>query len=130
MKNKLFPLFFLTCLVVISCGEKSDPIFEEVMAIHDEVMPETGYMHQLKKKLEAQRNEGADSFAIIEIQDGINALIEADDAMFDWMREFRPPEEKQAREAYLLNEKRRIKEVSDKMKNSIANAEKILSIEK
>jgi hypothetical protein len=120
----ILSLFFL----VPSCGEKGDPLFDEVMVIHDEVMPKTGYMQKLKTQLEASKSKTTDSLEILNIQNVIDDLVTADDAMFDWMKDFRPPEDKDIRDSYLIEEKIRIQSVSDQMLKSISDAEKLLSI--
>lgn len=128
MKLKSFYFILVGLLFFSACesGEKSelDKLKDEVMAVHDEVMPEIKYMQKLVKEL---KNEPADT---PESKKEINTLIyninEADSLMFDWMRNYRVPkkvEDEAKVKSYLLEELDKISLVNKKMKSSILAAE-------
>jgi hypothetical protein len=98
-------------------------LYEEVMAVHDEVMPRMDDMYKLKQKLKAQLLDStASDERQKEIQTAIKNLDVAGDGMMEWMRNFDPiPDslgEEKARN-YLLTEKEKIQSVKDKMLLSI-----------
>lgn len=103
---------------------------EEVMAIHDEVMPKMGELNQLKESLEkkAETMEGDDPSKSAVIG-ALGALETADEAMMDWMRNFEPPvqgDESDEVLNYLKIEKEKISEVRDQMLESMAKAKSLL----
>jgi len=127
--------------MIAACGkslskeEKEARIIEqqihEVMAIHDSVMPKTGEIFKLKKKLSGYETLVTDSVLIQKIYRIKNLLVEADDAMMDWMHEFREAdplltfEEKQQ---YYTEEKKKITDVKIKMLASIDSAKILLNL--
>lgn len=155
-------LFFLvmTSLFLSGCSEtnaeKSNPfeeqkvLFDEVMEIHDEVMPEMQTIYDLKKQLDTkltqmgQESSTLDSTTFVRTVQHKRALEEADDAMMSWMRDFAdkmaPPKEDKYKkylekegmthEAYLQflqAEKSKVEVVKEKMNSSIENAKQFLS---
>jgi DNA-binding HxlR family transcriptional regulator len=131
MIKKIMPLF--GCLFLLSllqsCKENTqsrqiEEMHLVVMEIHDAVMPKMRDIHQLKKELRSLISERklSDSLEILET---ITLLNRADDAMMDWMDEYKKPEEGDDIEksmAYLEEEKIKITEVSDLMVLSIEKA--------
>ena len=131
----------LVLVMIAACGkslskeEKEARIIEqqihEVMAIHDSVMPKTGEIFKLKKKLSGYETLVTDSVLIQKIYRIKNLLVEADDAMMDWMHEFREAdpmltfEEKQQ---YYSEEKKKITDVKIKMLASIDSAKTLLNV--
>ncbi len=99
---------------------------EKVMAVHDEVMPKMGQMKALKKQLGAAkdslaRQKPANDSLIQILQSRIEALEQADRAMWDWMHQYKVPthEDDSAIVAYLEDEMKRVTEVKEKMLQSI-----------
>ena len=99
---------------------------EKVMAVHDEVMPKMGQMKVLKKQLGAAkdslaRQKPANDSLIQILQSRIEALEQADRAMWDWMHQYKVPthEDDSAIVAYLEDEMKRVTEVKEKMLQSI-----------
>lgn len=126
MRILILLLFLATGLV--SCkhhhGSSDDPLFKEVMAIHDEVMPKMSTMHKYKKELKKLResNPAADNAILQRI-----ALLEtADEGMMSWMADFKVPEDKTAAKSYLEAEKNKIQQVSDDMYRSMDEAKKLI----
>ena len=107
---------------------------KEVFAIHDEIMPEMGNLMKLKRETKAKIHL-LDSIGIKTDLDKLNTIIqkldEADEAMMEWMRNFKDPtEETSETEAlgYLEEELKKIKEVKKKFNSSSEQAAKELSI--
>ncbi|MDC6388150.1 hypothetical protein PP182_05630 [Maribacter sp. PR1] len=136
MKN--FILLSISCfLIFISCKEekkKEGPTqMEQVMAIHDEVMPKTGELgklvSQLKPIADSLGTESQEAKAMKDLQ-------EAHKAMMDWMQNFGDrfePEEilegealSEEKKKWLDEEEMAIKEVKEKINSSISNAEALL----
>lgn len=116
-----------TLFFIISCGAPTDnKLYDEVMFIHDEVMPKMSDISKLGKEIKKKKQELSDSTLIAIYDDHIKALNEADEAMYDWMHEFELPDQESDVEPYLIKEKDRIQKVSDMMLSSIANAQKLL----
>ena len=130
----IFLLFFLAC-------QSSDPnhlaeeaLKDEVMVIHDEVMPKTGEMTKLRKNLQNFLNQDSiiDPTTKATVLEAITYLEKADEGMYDWMAEFKKPKklrgEKSHEEimAYLKEEKVKIEQVKYDMLTSIKTAVEIL----
>lgn len=101
-------------------------LYNEVMKVHDEVMPKMDDIHrtkqQLKEKLE--KAPAADRSAI---ESTIARLDSAGEGMMVWMRQFRPlPDslgEEKARE-YLENEMEKVKKVREDILQALEQAKK------
>lgn len=131
--SNLFYLFVLA-LAIVSCqksehahhddGDGTEPdsvsantiLYNQVMDIHDEVMPKMEDLYNMKKDLEEKlkANPGPDVKADLE-----SRLVEVDSAskmMMDWMHEFNPPadtaDQEQTR-AYLEAEMEKVKRVKE-----------------
>ncbi|HMQ64524.1 MAG TPA: hypothetical protein PKE06_27820 [Flavilitoribacter sp.] len=135
MQTKKLIYILLLSFAVISCRQpgKNTPaeeqsgagLWEEVMAVHDEVMPKMGELSSLKKDL---RNLPQDSL----VQAGISELTLAEDAMWDWMHGLKPHDEieemgQEEAQTYLEQEKEKISAVKDKMLHSMETAKSLLA---
>ncbi len=155
MMNRVLLLLIIVCTAgLMACGDnasestKTSPeeeakrfastaieaSFDEVMAIHDEVMPFIPQMKRDKKKLEEYQDQlnaagdgGAEKLAQTEM--AIQLLTQGDSLMFDWMKRFKSPT-KTTSEAealpYLAKEKVKVKVVSETMKKAMTEAQTIL----
>jgi hypothetical protein len=139
-------LSLMLALALWSCGNKSNEdkhdhnpeaadieasgnqeLYNEVMKIHDEVMPRMDNIRELKSKLKDRLDKSQNLTQIERVQ--IDAMIakldSAGDGMMIWMREFRPlPDslgEEKARE-YLENEMERVKVVRAKILEALEDA--------
>lgn len=117
--------FFTLLLFLIACKENSsgppspaDKLKDEVMAIHDKVMPEMTTIHNLKKELQALRTPDSDSLILAKIKD----LDDSDEAMMQWMHDFDVPKNEEEKKAYLLDQKSKISGISELMYRSIDQA--------
>ena len=119
---------------MFSCKHSSNPerqaIYDQVMEIHDEVMPEMSTINklerQLKKKLETMESQDS----IIMVKGTVKRLGEAGEGMMDWMHQLKVPgSEVPDEEAidYLKEEKIKISHVSSKMKTAIQSGKSIMA---
>lgn len=135
----IFNLFvsFLLLLSALSCAqEKIDEnklLKQEVIDIHDEVMPRMGELRSLKKslleKVEALENNGdSDPESIQRLKTYADDLEHAFDGMFVWMRQFQSSYEGSEEEVhkYLQEQKVLVEKVNRDIKTSIENAKKEL----
>lgn len=147
MKTILPKVFVLVvCLIAWSCGQKSQDhgehdhgtgdgtegegnqaLYDEVMKIHDEVMPKMNDIYKLKEELKKQIAEtpGLVEEKKKEIEGTIAKLDSASESMMVWMRNFNPlPDslgEEQARE-YLENEMEKVKKVKEDIMEALEKA--------
>ena len=122
MAMKHYPLLILLCTlaVLVGCKEKISPnqkLFNEVMDIHDEVMPKMNDIHKIKTGLREKMANNPDMPE--EEKKETNAMIarldSAGESMMAWMREFDPLPDSAGEETarrYLENEKIRIIELN------------------
>lgn len=99
--------FAITLTLLSSCGKQAenadhkheagtdgnDQLYNEVMKIHDEVMPKMNDLYKMKEELKKQIADSPDMVdeKRKEIEDRIAKLEEASKSMMVWMREFSPP---------------------------------------
>jgi len=127
----IFSIFIL--LLGLSSCKSYQPevskLADEVMVIHDEIMPEMSTIHKLRKKIKKRLKDG--QLAPEKIQNYKNSLTElenADEAMMVWMQEYEIPDaavEKQI--SYLNKEENKIKEVKIMMESAIKNAQNVVN---
>jgi hypothetical protein len=126
-------------LVFVSCKNetkknKVPSQMEEVMAIHDEVMPKMGTI----SKLIADLKPKVDSTAVgKENLKAIRDLQGAHKSMMDWMKEFgerfnyeeimNGQELTTEKQGWLKEEEVKVNELREKINTSIANAERVLA---
>lgn len=145
MKSTLAIITCAAALLLAGCGQKSndheghdqagapigtegnEALYEEVMKVHDEVMPKMNDIFRLKEELKnkiAAAPEMAEEKKK-EIEAKIVALDSANESMMVWMRQFNPlPDslgEEKARE-YLENEMEKVKQVRESVLSSIEKA--------
>lgn len=132
--------FYLILLLMLSIGCSSssneeassseiDALLEEVMDIHDEVMPEMGNIHKLGKDLEKKMADSQDAEANKHIQEVIQRLKASNEGMMTWMKEFKQPksgDEEAETIAYLKGEKEKVNKVKEDMLGSMELAQQIL----
>jgi len=107
-----------------------DVAFQEMMVIHDEVMPKFSYMQRLKKGIKALV-PGDDVAYASEIQNHELSIQKAMDDMMNWMKNIKPKayfndKTEAAALAYYKVETEKISKVSKDMKASIAAGESFL----
>lgn len=132
--NKTIALLTLLAFTLTYCGQKKaeeDPnkvLYNEVMDIHDEVMPSMDELHRLKKDLEEKIKNSPE---LIEdkkqqMEQTVLLLDSASKSMMSWMREFNPEEyEKEAQRDYLEKELKRVQTVKDVMLKALDEGRKV-----
>jgi regulator of replication initiation timing len=112
-----------------------EKLWDEVMEIHDEVMPKMTEINRLSKQLkDAMANNQVAATDTSEVKKVIAALTKADEGMWDWMHNLKQLDRVQAEEAnhedvmkYLRGEKVAMVRVRMDMINSIETAQKMVN---
>lgn len=107
----------------------NEKLYNEVMKIHDEVMPKMNDIHKLKVAIreKIEKNPNLPKTERIKLDAMYAKLDSANEGMMVWMREFRPLPDSVGEEkakAYLENEMERVQRVRDNMLKAIESAEK------
>lgn len=141
LSKSLLPVMLV---MIWSCGQKSnddhhdhdghDPeeggnqaLYDEVMKVHDEVMPKMNDIYKLKGQLKERidNTPGLAEGKKKEIESIIVRLDSASEGMMVWMRKFNPlPDslgEEQAKE-YLEGEMEKIKKVREDVRKALEDA--------
>ncbi len=135
MKNTtlIFSMLFLA-----SCNgnnNKLETLQDELMEIHDEVMPKMGEIMSLKEELsnnlKTMDSTTANYKTAKVVSDSLsNLLVEADNGMMDWMDEYNADTLKaisaEDGEKYLLEEKNKINAVKETTLKNIEAVKKYL----
>src|SRR5690554_6769358 len=112
MSTQNIILTFISLALFLACASENEELKEEVIAIHDEVMPHMGKLQSLQKEL----TEKADLLAredsvglgdqILDLRNTVTDLGLAYEGMFVWMRQFEPEQGEMTKEEYeaYLNE--------------------------
>ncbi|MCB0634244.1 MAG: hypothetical protein R2824_10440 [Saprospiraceae bacterium] len=108
--------------------------WDQVMKIHDEVMPKMGALNQMTKSLKAQweSNENLDDVTKDDISIAIQELESADEGMWDWMHELKqlkPLQDSESHEAilkYLEEQEQTMILVREAMDNSMERGDSLL----
>jgi hypothetical protein len=145
MKTIFLKFTLLTLLIVWGCGTKShdhdmhdheaseavetkgnQALYDEVMKVHDEVMPKMNDIYKAKQELNAQLTNASEEKKK-EIQGALVKLDSASESMMEWMHNFNPiPDsvgEEKARE-YLETEMEKIKKVKEDVNEALEQVKK------
>ena len=136
--KKLFSLLTIATLLSITSCKESKKVeetsrMEQVMAIHDEVMPKLGTLGKLVGQLKPMADSlGAESIEAKAMKD----LQEANKSMMDWMQGFgnrfdseeimNGKELSEEKKKWLKEEEEKVKMVKENIVSSIERAEEIL----
>ena len=108
------------------CGEKEKSLYDQVMDIHDEVMPKMNDIYKMRKALKDSIANSADMSeeTKLQITQTILTLDSAGNSMMVWMREFNPPDQKdeEAFKKYMESELVKVK----KMREDVMRAMKAI----
>lgn len=131
MKNLLLltTLFFLA-----ACGpsqkEELQQLKDEVIAIHDEVMPKMGELRRTRKDLLLQADSlmETDTDRAAMLTTVADEIADANESMMEWMRAFEPEFEGTDEEIrqYLEDQKIAIQEVKENMNGALAKGKDVL----
>lgn len=108
--------------------------WDEVMEIHDAVMPKMGALNKLTKSLKTQweSNEKLDDVTKEDISIAIQELESADEGMWDWMhqlKQLKPLQDNESHEAilkYLEEQEQSMILVREAMDNSMERGDSLL----
>ena len=136
IKNQLFTLAILLCTALMGCGNDNKEIEtklnEEVMVVHNEVMPKMGEASRLKRQLTSFKQTLPDDSVALKVSliKTIMDLSKSEDMMSDWMANYKYPNPAAKHEdlvIYLKSQKDSIRQVSDAMYMSLAIAKGFLN---
>ncbi len=119
-------------LFLFSCGNKAAEIkklSDEVLKIHDEVMPKMQDLANLKKDFLAISDSTLDSLSRISVAEEVAKLEKADEKMMQWMREYNGPAAEASdaeKVSYYQTELDKINAVKTETEAAIDNAKKEL----
>jgi len=135
MKLNYYISFVFSSLLfsLSSCSHSDNPernkAYDEMMAIHDEVMPEMGTIHRLEKGLKKKIENTSSPDSLVMIKATLQRLSDSGDSMMDWMHNLDVPGKKVPDDeaiAYLKLERDKISTVSTRMKKSIESSKALL----
>lgn len=134
IRNQLVVLLSVLSLCLFSCSENEDKLeklHNEVMVVHDEVMPQNAELNRLKRQLKSYKDVVSDENADLKdsLINGILLLSKSEDLMTDWMSSYDYPNEEISTEQmakYLVAQKDSINAVKENFKMSIAIAQSFL----
>ncbi|PIQ46979.1 MAG: hypothetical protein COW03_17675 [Cytophagales bacterium CG12_big_fil_rev_8_21_14_0_65_40_12] len=129
--KKFLPLLVLFLAFACAKKDNGDALVNEVLNIHDEVMPKMGELMSLRKKV-LDKVEGSSSPD--ELRDIALRLEEAQKGMMLWMNDWsknsapfvKNETTQEEKMGYLNAEKERVTKVKDDINNSIAEAKEAL----
>lgn len=138
MKFIPFYLIFTLLMFVQACGnkqvEENKTQREQVIAVHDEVMPKMGQLKSLEKAAlqkaeELQNSETPDQAKIDELKNLASQLNLAYEGMFVWMRQYNTEDGEKTPEevkVYLDEQLVLVSKVNEDIKAALAKAEVLL----
>ena len=139
MKYIFKTIFLLILVMQFACNsekiEETKLLRDEVIAIHDEVMPLMGELKSFKKEIKikadslVEQDSTANAEKIYELRSIENQLEEAFEGMFIWMRQYRAPDEtidENEAKAYLTEQKVLVEKVNKDIKEALKAAKQEL----
>ena len=104
-------------------------LHNEVMQIHDDVMPKMSEIGRLKRQLKDFQKEGKHTEKADSIQLFIYQLQEADESMMNWMGDFKKPDYSNFENAQTIYAKERVKitNVKNTMESTIRKAQAFIA---
>jgi hypothetical protein len=126
IKARLFLL--VSIMLLAGCEKSNQELYDEVMQVHDEVMPKMEDLYKAKVELKGRMLDNPDMPESEKkaINDRIAQLDSAGEGMMVWMRQFNPlPDslgEDKARQ-YLQGERQKVQKVKDDILNALREAE-------
>lgn len=135
MRLKLIGLSLIIAGLLNACnssGDANENLKDEIIAIHDEVMPEMGKLQSLQRDFlgQAEQLGQEDSLSnketITQLRDLADELEDAYDGMFVWMRQFDTDYGDMTEEeiaTYLQGQKEMVEKVNTDIKEALKKAE-------
>ena len=127
MSTRIIQLsLILTLAIACSPSKKSEisALKEQVMQVHDEVMPKMGELMKTEKRLKSKADSlitAADSVSAQACLDAASKINEANESMMNWMRNFQVDFQGSEAEilGYLEEQKKGIEKVKEDMLSSL-----------
>ncbi|PZX50465.1 hypothetical protein LV84_04028 [Algoriphagus ratkowskyi] len=138
MKRTILFFIFTSFLVLNSCGPKGPSenvkLREEVIEVHDEVMPKMGQLKLLERKSlekveELESKDSIDSTELAKYKAIAYDLNQSHEAMFDWMHQYETEDGEKSNEElkqYLEDQMELISKVNVDMKEALEKAHSLL----
>jgi len=146
MRNLILVLALVGSTVWMSCGgsapesetsdvssvELEDEAWQEMMEVHDEVMPEMAEMNRVSRELKAFEADLSDKARKEKINKVVKDLEAASEGMMAWMGELQQPKKLRAGKsheeimAYFKAETEEITQVKEDMLSSLAQGQALL----
>ncbi|WP_299988840.1 hypothetical protein [uncultured Pontibacter sp.] len=123
------PLTLLACQGGPSEAERQQALETEVMDLHDEAMADMSKIYRLRRNLTSLRDtlqaQSADTATISLLTRRIQELDQADEAMMEWMRQYKAPDTLAHQQAmlYLNAEHQKMERVKSLMDSTITHAQ-------
>mgnify|MGYP003578087218 CR=1 FL=1 len=123
------PLTLLACQGSAGEAERQQTLETEVMNLHDDAMADMGKIYRLRRNLTSLRDtlqaQSADTATINLLTRRIQELEVADEAMMEWMRQYKAPDTLAHQQAmlYLNAEHQKMERVKSLMDSTITNAQ-------
>jgi len=139
--SKTFIYFIFSLIALKACGPGSTEeicdtvqceqqlLYDQVIELHDEVMPKLSQISTLKSEIEAKMEASGDSIERSEWLQLMLQLDEADESMWVWMRQFKPDMDSTVTVedmAYLETQLKEVAEVAQNINGSIERSKKAL----
>ncbi|MEQ8550964.1 MAG: hypothetical protein RIC03_23815 [Cyclobacteriaceae bacterium] len=125
----------IICLSVIACSSTSEKkkddlpaLKDEVMKVHDEVMPKMGALMKAKKQLLKKAETETDSLKTMKYLEVSGQIELANESMMDWMHNYDPnfDGDEVAMKNYLNEKKKSIDKVKIDMLSALLASEEAL----
>ncbi len=135
-KNQILTAIVAGFMVLMGCTTEpnleTQKMYDEVMSVHDKVMPKMGELNRLKRQLNAFKKTVPDENASLKdsLINSILILSKSEDMMDTWMTNFDYPKKDASQKeqlAYLTVQKDSITKVSDDIFMSLAIANGFLN---
>lgn len=128
MKTVSKILFIIMLGSLLACSNAEKPLYDQVMDIHDEVMPKMNDLYKLKKHLKDSIASTPDmpSEQKEKFEQTILLLDSAGNSMMVWMRQFNPPDQKdkEAFRKYMESELVKVEEMKEYVLSAIEKAQR------
>jgi len=126
-------VFTVSLLIISACSDletrENNELREEILVVHDEAMAKIGLLYQLQTRLTPKTEKQGE--IRLKRQSCIEALQQADEAMFGWMRQYLTlavDNEPGIDNQYRREQLKKIREVKRVMERAILQAENFLEI--
>ena len=106
-------------------GNEIDLLYQEIMDVHDEVMPKMGKIRNLEKQFRSAALTSPDA---TELMRQAEVLASANEAMMNWMRNFNNDFQglDEEKKEYLLGQKKQVYQVKELMNSSILQSVELM----